>query len=100
MSEKITIIEQIEIKPDGVVQVRLQLLIVEGGEVLASAWHRTVIPPGIDVDTQIALVNCHLSMMKKAPVRESCLARLRAHVSIAHTAEVVAAYRARLEDTA
>lgn len=101
MIEKKTIIEQIEIKPDGNVQVRLQLLTVEDGEVLVSAWHRTMIPPGVDVDKQMSFVNAHLGLMHKSPVGEECLARLRAHVAVAHTKEAIDAYtKARMEDTA
>lgn len=96
MIEKKTIIQQIEILADGNVQVRLQLLTLEDGEVLASAWHRTSIQPGVDLDAQMAMVNTHLSQMKKEPVVEGCMARLRAHVAVAHTEEVVAAYAARI----
>lgn len=92
---KKTIIEQIEIKPDGMVQVRLQFLTLDDGEITASAWHRTAIPPGTDVDAQMAFVNAHLAQMKKEPVGEGCMRRLRAHVVVAHTKEAVDAHKAR-----
>lgn len=94
---KKTIIEQIEIKSDGFVLVRLQLIVIDGEEVIASSWHRTSIPPGADVEAQMAAVNSHLAQMNRAPVGDACMARLRAFVSLAQPPEAVTAYKARIE---
>lgn len=63
--KKQTIIDQIEIKPCGTIQVRFAKQIVDSdGTVLSSDWHRTMLPPGHDIDAQMAAVNAHLGTLK------------------------------------
>ena len=95
MIEKRTILGQIEIKPNGVVQVRLLKQIVENGGVLAQEPHRTIIEPGRDVDDVMAAVNLHLQSMGCATVEN--YQQLKDHVTLAHTDEVVAAFKAAQE---
>lgn len=94
MIQKKTIVDQIEITSHGVVQVRLALLVVEGENIIAKDYHRTVIEPGISPDDQFALVNQHLVSMNKEPVSDSEMIAVRAHAQVAHTPEVVEAFRA------
>ena len=91
MIEKKTILDQIEITRDGTIQVRLALLVLEDGEEISSAWHRTSIPPGADPIKQMAAVNVHLQQMNKAPVASFSL--LTDIVPVVHTKEVKAAYQ-------
>lgn len=76
MIEKVTIVDQIEINSMGDVGVRLKLLIVEDGNVLASRYHRTVIGADVPVADQMAAVNAHLAQMGEAQVDAADLERL------------------------
>ena len=93
MLEKKTILDQIEITRDGTIQVRLALLVLEDGEEISSAWHRTSIHPGADPVAQMAAVNDHLKLINKAPVADFSL--LKNIVSVVHTKEVIFAYAKR-----
>ena len=95
MIEKKTILDQIEIRASGIVQVRLLKQIVEDGRVLMQESHRTSIEPGCDVDAQMAIVNLHLQAMGCATVEN--YQQLKDHVALAHTEEVVAAFKAAQE---
>lgn len=80
--KKQTVIDQIEIKRDGTVNIRIAKEIVDDhGTVLLSEWHRTVLPPGQDIDVQMMAVNDHLVQMRCEPVSGPDMERLRAHVS-------------------
>lgn len=92
--KKQTVIDQVEIKADGVVQVRFfKQVIDDDGTVLSQDFHRTSIMPGQDVDAQMVAVNNHLVSMKCAPVLDH--SQLKAHATLAHTPEVVAAFKAK-----
>ena len=92
MIEKKTIVDTIEIKADGMIQFRLGLQVVEDGEVISNAWHRSAVQPGGDVDAQMALVNTHLVAMGKKPVSAEDITRLKGVVAPAWTPKVVTAY--------
>jgi hypothetical protein len=88
-----TIIDQIEIKRDGTVQVRLAKQVVDGDEVLRSEYHRLGVEPGADLESYLPAVNAHLSALHEAEVEEAEWDRVRRIVSLEHRAEAVAAYR-------
>ena len=92
MIEKRTVLDQIEIKPNGFVQVRFDKQIVDGGKVIAREWHRTAIAPDTDLDKQMAFVNTHLLSMGYPAVSD--IGRLRDHCKVAHTPAVVTAWKA------
>jgi hypothetical protein len=96
MITKQTIIDQTEITRDGMIQIRFGLLLVEDGNVIDTKWHRTSIPPGTDVDAQIAAVNTHLLSLGKMEADAAGISRLKTLVQTVHTPEVVAAYRAKM----
>jgi len=73
--EKQTVVDQIEVVESGVVQVRTAIRIVEDGTVLSSSLHRHVIAPGDDYSNEDA--------------------RVQAICAATHTAEVIAAYKAK-----
>lgn len=81
MSEKQTVIDQIEITRRGDVQLRLGLLLVEDGNEIDSKNHRTIIPFGQGVGEQIAAVNQHLVAMGYPPVSERDVRRVVAHIA-------------------
>lgn len=90
---KKTILDQIEITRDGVVQIRLAKIIEEDGVELAKEYHRTSVEPGGDVDAQMAAVNAHLVAMKQAPLEASALGYLKPIANAAHTADKVRKFR-------
>lgn len=98
--ERRTIVEQIEIKRDGVVQVRLAKQIVDGDTVLASEYHRAAFDPGADLDAAIPVVEAHLKQMGDAEVGPAEWARLRRVVAMEHTPEGIAAFKAKQEAAA
>lgn len=100
MIEKKTVVDQIEIARDGTVQIRFGLLLIEDGNEIDCKWHRTALPPGTDVDAQIAAVNAHLGSMGKQSVETGRIALLKDVVALVHTPEAVSAYRERVEATA
>ena len=90
MLEKKTIIDQIEITRNGTIQVRLAILVLEDGEEISSAWHRTSIPPGTNSADQMAAVNAHLQQMKKETVQDTSL--IEQVVGLVHTPQVKQRY--------
>ena len=66
-------------------------MVLEDGEEISSAWHRTSIPPGADPVAQMAAVNEHLKLINKAPVADFSL--LTNLIPVVHTKEVKAAYQ-------
>jgi hypothetical protein len=97
MIERKTILDQYEVTRDGVIQVRIGLLLIEDGVETDCKWHRTVIPPGISVDAQMALVNDHLKAMGKPTLDDEQIARLVAVAAREHTTDVVKAFAAKQE---
>jgi hypothetical protein len=75
--EKQTVVDKIEVLENGTVQVRTATRIIEDGVQLSQSYHRHVVVPGADYSTQDA--------------------RVQAICAATHTAEVVAAYQARME---
>ncbi len=94
---KQTILDQIEITRDGTINLRFAKEIVDDdGSVIGSEWHRTAIPPGQDVDAQIAAVNEHLvTHLKCSPVAASELQRVKTLLPMVWTDDVLAAYAVR-----
>lgn len=72
-----TVIDQIEIRRDGSVQIRFGLLLVEGEEELDCKWHRTAVPPDGDLAEQIAAVEENLQAMGHPPIEEADKQRAR-----------------------
>ena len=91
-----TVVDQIEIRRDGTIQVRLGLLVMDGDAEIHCQWHRTAIEPGGDVDEQIAAVNAHLESMGQLPVPNDDLKPLKDVKQVIHTPGVVKAYQDRV----
>jgi hypothetical protein len=94
MIEQKTIVDQIEIAKNGVVQVRFAKQLVRGDRVLSSEWHRTAFEPGIPAEAQIWEVNRHLSALECAAVPDSEAAKILSIVQHVHTDECIAQFRA------
>ncbi len=91
--EKRTVIDQITVDADGNLMVRFLKQIVDGGAVLSSQYHRTVVECGGNVAVQMAVVNAHLGAMGWPAVIDS--SQLDAIAAVAWTPERVAAHAAR-----
>jgi hypothetical protein len=100
MLAKCTALSQIECTPSGAVQLRLDKQIVDGDNIVASSYHRTVFLPGGDLDAQVSLVNEHLSEMGYPAMPDAVIERLRRIIAVEHTPAVVAAYAAAQEERA
>jgi hypothetical protein len=86
------------------VRVRLSLLIVDGGAVLAENFHSIAIMPGDDAVSIRAAIEAHLANpdggIPGAPwpaIPDAEWADVEAHCGIVHKPAVVAAYQARIE---
>lgn len=90
--ERRTIIDQIEIQRDGIVQVRLAKQIVDGGEVLRSEFHRVAMAPGADLGASVSLINANLEELREATVADAEWDRVRRVIGREHTPEVIAAF--------
>lgn len=99
---KQTVIDQIEITRDGSVQIRMAKEVIDDdGSVLSQEWHRTSLPPGGDIDLQMATVNEHLTTgLNCAPVEASDIARVKSYLPIAWTPEVLTRHAAKVEEQA
>lgn len=74
--EKTTVVSQIEVTEDGLVQVRTTSKIIEDGNLIAGSHHRHVIAPGDDYSNEDS--------------------RVQAICAVTHTTDVIAAYKASI----
>lgn len=97
--EKRTVIDQIEVTRDGYLNLRMAKEVIDddGETVISSGWHRTTMPPGHDIDAQMAVVNKHLEEgLKCKPVAPDEIARVKALAPVVWTAAVIARHQARV----
>jgi len=80
MLEKITTTDRIEVVESGVVQVRTCTKIMEDGTQISGTFHRHTVAPGDDYSNEDT--------------------RVQAICAATHTAEVVAAYKAKMAENA
>lgn len=78
MLEKVEIVDRIEVVENGCVQVRTKTAIRENGVEISSKFHRHVVAPGDDYSAEDA--------------------RVKAICAATHTADVIAAYQAKLAE--
>jgi hypothetical protein len=78
---------------DNAIQIRLEKFSSDGDSL---GWHRTAIETGGDIDAQFAAVNAHLGSQGYASVSAEDIATVKTIASSVWTAEVVAAYQARI----
>lgn len=89
--EKKTVLDLITTQEDGSIQVRMQKQVVMDGELLKQEYHRTLVDPLGDVDTQFDLVNAHLDQLGYGPVSETDLSMVRTVTEIHRSTLDVAA---------
>ena len=78
MLEKVTFVDLIEVVENGSIQVRTKTAIMEDGKQISGTFHRHVVSPGDDYSAEDA--------------------RVQAICAAMHTADVVAAYKAKLAE--
>lgn len=96
MIEKRTVIDQIEVARDGTVQLRFGLLLIEDGVEIHNHPHRETIAPGDDVTAALAAINAGITTdetLRAAPIDAARIPLLKDICALAHTPEVVRAYR-------
>ena len=76
MLEKVEIVDRIEVVENGCVQVRTKTAIMEDGKQISGIFHRHIVAPGDDYSAEDS--------------------RVKAICAAAHTANVVAAYKAAI----
>ena len=72
MIERKTVLEQPELNRNGLLQIKIALLLVEDGAEISCNWHRTAVELDGDVQQQMDFVNSHLASMEptQAPVSQ------------------------------
>lgn len=66
--QKRSILNEIEIQDDTIFIRIVKETLDDFGQVIESGWHRTAIPPEIDIDAQMEAVNQHLEQLESARV--------------------------------
>src|SRR4051794_5125285 len=101
--EKRVVLDQIEIKSDGDVFMRLLKQIVDDDGVTvingvgAGEPHRSVVEPHINVADQFNTVNAHLKHMGWPEVPAAEIKRFDDHAKVARTPQVIAAWNDKLQ---
>jgi hypothetical protein len=93
--EQRTIIDQIEIRRDGTVRVRLDKQLLRDGVVIQSAWHRGQWHPGLDFEAHKNDINKHLTEMGAAEVDPGEWGRITRVLAMEQTQDVIDAYNAK-----
>lgn len=88
-----TVIDQIEIRANGTLQIRLLKQIVNGDAVVQSTYHRTAIEPGGDCDALLAAVGAHLAALGFPRLSPDEWQRVKDHAAVAWTPDAIAAWR-------
>ena len=101
MIKKQTSVEQIEIKANGVIQIRFALDLTEDGNRISRQWHRVSIEPGAALATIRAANETHFANpnggVPGAPwpaIPDAEWNEVLEYVKIAHTPERIAAFHA------
>lgn len=106
-----TLLDQIEVRADGTIQVRLSKAVLSGSSVISSEYHRFTIPPGSDFNSGavnkddnptdiLGQVNAHLKALGFSALSKGDVADIEAHCQIAQTPDKIKAYEASLEKKA
>lgn len=98
MLEKRTVLEQIEVRDNDIVGIKLQKQIVDNGVVIQSSPHRADVHPLISVAELVGIVNDGLEQMGFPPMPDEAVAKLSAHVGLAHTDDVKVLWQKRIAD--
>lgn len=92
MIEKKTVINKIEIERDGVIQIRIGLLLIEDGTEINAKWLRTTLAPTNDPDVVLGQVSVFLADQNYPAIESDDVVRLMAVASTVNTDSVVQRY--------
>lgn len=73
-----TVLDQIEVRGDGTINLRFDKQVVIDGKVVAREWHRAGLPPNTDIDAMAAAVNKDLGAIGYPPISDADLTRIKA----------------------
>lgn len=96
MIEQQTILDQIEVRRDGTIGIRLALRVLKDGVEISSSWHRTSIMPGQDSEEQMAVVNTDITTrptLMAAPLEAADIAKIKSVADLIQTPELVAQFQ-------
>lgn len=88
-----TEVDAIDVERNGVLLVRLALLIMDGDVIRSKNNHRMSIAPGENLGERIAMENANLAKMGEAPLPTSEVARIQRIMNLEHTSQAIAAYQ-------
>lgn len=78
MLTKVTVVEQLEIKEDGTIQIRMEKRVMDGENIVSRQYHRTAVERDGDIDSLMDLVNTHLEAMGEERVSAGEITRIKA----------------------
>lgn len=94
MFEQRTIVDQVEVRTDGELRIRMDKQLIKDGEATGDPrWHRANLLPGGDPDALLAAVNDHLVKMKEGLVADADWDIVRRLAASEHTPTVTAAWQ-------
>lgn len=85
MIQRKTTVSQIEVTEAGVVQVRLNKLLVDEGTEIMRQYHRFVLHPATDFDEIVNAVQVNLVQMGEEPMTAEDVERVRKFVVLARS---------------
>lgn len=96
---KQSIIESIEIKRDGSINLKVGKQIVDDdGTVLMNEWHRQSLPPGSDINKALTDINADLQSKNFAPVAQDEVQKVKNLEPVVWTKEVKDAYAEKMSE--
>ena len=100
MLEEKTVLDTIEVSDGGMIRLRFAIMVLKDGVEISKKWHRTVVPPGGDVEAQIAAVNADITSrpdLMASPVDTGRTDELKAIAKLVHTPAKIKAFKEREE---
>lgn len=80
---KRTILDQVEVRWGGAIQLRFGKQIIDGEAVLTNEWHRAVLNLEDDADARLADVSSHLQMLGYPAITAGDIARIKKFFDLA-----------------
>jgi hypothetical protein len=78
MIERLTVLNQIEVTENSTLQLRFAFKLVEEGVEISSAWHRTALATGVDVNAAMQDLSAAFIAMNNKPVSEADIDKIQA----------------------
>jgi hypothetical protein len=88
MLSKQTVLNQIEVTENGILQLRFEFKVMDGDEKISGAWHRTALTPGVNIAAVVESLNQAFANMSKEPISTADVIKLENIANAAWTPEV------------